>query len=116
MAATRTETGAWPVDSEPWSRSRVCPPDRWVYTTDGTLASIRLEREPAPVTGGFASWGFSLDATALAQSERLAQELIDPRQHLGRVHDERVAAPHDKRVAGLLRERLVHGHDAVTRG
>ncbi len=68
MAATRTETGAWPVDSEPWSRSRVCPPDRWVYTTDGTLASIRLEREPAPVTGGFASWGFSLDATLMAQS------------------------------------------------
>ena len=67
MAATREQTGAWPVASEPWLRSRACPTDRWVYSTDGSVASLRLDREIAPSPGEtLAAWQFSLDASVSA--------------------------------------------------
>ncbi len=72
MAATYRSTGNWPVASEPWLRSRVCPQDRWVYTVDGTLASIKLDREIVPASAGTqaaAAWEFALDAASLPQPE-----------------------------------------------
>ncbi|NIM60324.1 MAG: hypothetical protein GTN89_13625 [Acidobacteria bacterium] len=71
MAATREQTGTWPVQSEPWLQSRACPPDRWVYTADDTVASIRLDRDFEPLTGldRFVAWEFSLAAAALPQPE-----------------------------------------------
>jgi len=65
MAATREGTGAWPVSSEPWLQSRACPADRWVYSVEGSVASLRLDREIAPLPGKIPSaWLFSLDARA----------------------------------------------------
>ncbi len=65
MAATREQTGAWPVASEPWLQSRACPTDRWVYSVEGPVASLRLEREVESFAGAVAlAWQFSLDGRA----------------------------------------------------
>ena len=65
MAATRDATGAWPVASEPWLRSRACPADRWVYSVEGPVASLRLERFIGASAGRIpTAWQFSLDGRA----------------------------------------------------
>jgi len=64
MEVSRRETGAWPVESEPWLRSRVCPMDRWVYSVEGSVASLRLDREIEKSRGILAVWEFSLDGRA----------------------------------------------------
>lgn len=62
MAATRAETGAWPVASEPWLQSRACLADRWVYSVEGSVAALRLERFIGASAGGIpTAWQFSLD-------------------------------------------------------
>ena len=71
MAATREETGAWPVASEPWLRSRACPTYRWVYSIEGSVASLRLDHELVPSPGEIgAAWEFSLDAAASSPARK----------------------------------------------
>lgn len=63
LAATRAETGNWPVGSEPWLRSTACPLDRWIYSVEGSSASLRLDRVVETSDGGtLLAWEFSLDA------------------------------------------------------
>ena len=62
MARTHEQAGAWPVGSGPWLQSRACAADRWVYSVEGSVASLRLERQVEPFAGGVPlAWQFSLD-------------------------------------------------------
>ena len=110
MAATREQTGAWPVASEPWvaiaslSDGSLGLFDRWI----GCVVAVGSRDSTLP--GETFAWQFSLDASVSGAG---SQELIDPFEHFGRIHDESVAPRDDKRITAGPGERFVHGHDTV---
>ena len=61
--AARRRSGAWPEFHADWSRSESCPGDRWIYETDGEVASLRLDRTPETPADRPMTWSYSLNAS-----------------------------------------------------